>query len=210
MQRKQSKRAQSKKTSAMSKRLARVEQAIHAELRYNLVQYGSSVSTTPTIVELTSMGTGDTDGTREGNRISVHKLDICCDVTNADSPANIIRMIVYVDKTNNGSGTGGLAASQLLADGSTYPWISPLNRLYTTGPSARYRVLHDVIFNPGSSWQPVQRRKFTINLRGMELLYQSSSVSSSLTNGLFVFFVSDSSVTTHPAFIVSASLSYTA
>jgi hypothetical protein len=200
------KRAQARNNSS---RLSRVERSLFVEQRQQLVQVGGSVSTTPSVIELTSMGTGDTDGTREGLRIAAHKLDICVDVTNADSPANIIRMIVYVDKTNNGTGTGGLAASQLLADASTYPWMSPVNRLYTRGPAARYRVLHDVIFNPGATWQPVQRRKFTLNLRGMELLYQSTSATSSLTNGIFVFLVSDSSVSTHPAYIVSASLTFT-
>ncbi len=189
------------------RRLAALEKAIFSEKRYLSQVTGGSVSTTPSYLQLTTMAVGDTDGTRLGARVSMDHLDVTCDVTNADSPANIVRMIVFVDKNDNGAGPSG-AAGYILSDPNSYPWISPINQAYCSGPSRRYHILRDIIFNPGSSWQPVQRKRFRLQLRGLEATYNSTSSVPPLTNSINVLLVSDSSVTTHPAYIVSTQLRY--
>ncbi len=189
-------------------RLAAIEKAVFSEKRYYSAVTGGSVSTTASFLQLNTMAVGDSDGTREGSRILMDYLDICCDVTNADSPANIVRMIVFVDKCDNGAGPTG-TAGYLLSDPNSYPWISPINQAYCSGPSRRFIILKDIIFNPGASWQPVQRKKFRIKLRGLEATYNTTSSVPPLTNSINVLLVSDSSVTTHPAYIVSSQLRYT-
>lgn len=190
------------------RRLARIEKAVFSEKRYLSAATGGTVSTTPSFLQLNTMAVGDADGTREGSRILMDYIDVVCDVTNADSPANIIRLILFVDKNDNGGGPSG-AAGYLLSDPSTYPWISPINQTYCSGPSRRYIVLKDIIFNPGQSWEPVQRRKFRVSLGGMECTYNTTTSVPPLTNSLNIMLVSDSSITTHPAYIVSTQLRFT-
>ncbi len=182
-----------------------------AERRYLPVSYGGSVSTTPSVIALNSCAEGDDNGQREGKRIYMESMKLNVDVTNADSPANIVRVIVYIDRNTNSS-TLANPAPYLLSDPSSYPWISPINPQYTSLRRARegrrFVVLADHIFNPGATWQPVQRRSFNIPLR-MESGYVNTTDEVPQTNGLFVLLVSDSSVTTHPAYLISSLLTYT-
>lgn len=199
------KRAVKRAREGMVKRRASaaVVRALKAEQRWKLYEVGGSVSTTPTDITFTSMAEGDDIGQRSGRSIVCDKLEINWTCTGADSPANIVRIIVYRDLRNNAAGPSGVC-SALLQSGTSYPWIAQYEPTY----ASRFQILRDIAVTLNQAGETVKAGKMVIDLKGVVLNYASSSATDPMDGPIFMGIVSDSSITTHPTYIISSTLHY--
>lgn len=190
--------------------------AIRNERRWHTLEYGNTVSTTCAIVDLNLIGQGDDNGQRHGMTITPQWGVLRWTATGSDSPANIVRFVIFSDTRNSGAGTTGANMIQMLdttsstagSAASSYPWLCGYN-MNQTGPNKRYVVLKDwsVALNQASN--TTQRGKVFVSLKKLKNMeWNSTAATYCLNNALMLGIVSDSSITTHPSFVMNWTMVY--
>lgn len=110
----------------------------------------TTISTTPTVVDISALAQGVTDVTRVGNKIKPHELDFNAEIfLNAVGTAgftadhtSIVRLIIFQDKQGNNvpTGSGTSAVQDVLKDATIYS-------LFNYETKDRYRILVDKHYN---------------------------------------------------------------
>jgi len=191
------------KQKSVTKR--QVEQMIRGEqeIKFLDVVNSTTASYGGTVIALSDMGQGTTNVTRIGNKIMPRKLSFRATLRAADS-YNVVRTIIF--RWNQRFSTDPPDSSDVLElVNSTNAVNSPL----TFNLSAEYKVLYDnVEVLVLSTSTNTAYLKVDLTLKQKEISYFGSS-STDVLDGMYVLFISDSSVTTHPSIDYYSRLRFT-
>jgi len=133
-------------------------------------------------------GQGDTDTTRNGDRIYVEYVDLLYSVITGDA-TNLFRVIIFLWKPN----TVPIVGSVLETTGTAYAALSG----YLPDNVDNYVILHDQLYHL-STYQSHQGPKSMIRLHvNKHCQYQASSTTNG-SNLIYRLVISDSSAADHP------------
>jgi len=140
-----------------------------------------------------------------GSAIRVTSIEIYGQLIAADSPGNIMRMMIIQDKDVSGVPNTGTMFSDLV-----YPIYSPLNKDY----SDQYRVLKDKLFlltNDGVTSTGFLPKSFRYRISGKKLRQVKFTNSAGAYDGgsIWILFVSDSGAAANPTWIMNTRVNYT-
>lgn len=188
------------------RKIAKRQVGLKQELKYFLINtYDYAISTTPSLFQLSAIPQGDTDTTRDGDRLELSKISLrgqvyCTDVT------NIMRFIVFQFRPS-----AVPVASQILQigpSGAIDVWSN-----YNHDTRQEYKILYDKTFTmqgngaaatspfTDSSYQHFQR-KITNNNFNKNLQYIGGGTGG--TNQIYYIAVSDSNLAAHPTITFQA------
>ncbi len=176
-------------------RLSRVDRSQNRRIRklergpevkvLDLNQNFTSVGTTGQIANLSLLAQGDTNITRDGNKIQAKKLDIRLKLSKTVVTVDTLRIVIFVDKEQHGADPG-------LTDLMT---TSAVDSFYNINQSQRFRILKDmtVVINADDTGVGADNvyRIFTINLRNMPIHYIGTAAddASCGKNNIYIFMV---------------------
>jgi len=172
-----------------------VEQMIRGEQEIKFLDVVNSISISygGTVVSLSDLGQGSTNITRIGNKITPRSLQWRMTLTCADS-YNIVRFIVF--RWNQRFSLDPPDTSDILQLVNS---TNAVNAPYTFDERAAFKIIHDETITMVLS---TSRNTFYVQgdlrLKQKEIDYFGSSTTD-VMNGYYCMFISDSSVTTHPA-----------
>ena len=129
---------------ALAKGIGRLSSIINSELHYLDTTAAPSVSSSGTISLLTGVAIGDTDITREGNKVMSHDLNVrfhC--YLHASATVSQIRLMIVCDKECDGAVFTVANLLQVVGP------LSPLNQDY----SKRFVILYDKMITLDTSGQ---------------------------------------------------------
>jgi len=167
------------------------------------------ISTTPVIFQLCSVAQGDTDTTRDGDRIYLKKMYIR-GLLDVSDETNIVRLIFFQWKPNSAA-----TATNILAPGPS--GSIDVNSHYQHDNRQMYKILWDktmLIAGPGTTPEtpitPINQKRFQLILnRGLNRQMQFSAGTTTSTNQIYYIAVSDSSVIAHPTLTMMTRLMFT-
>lgn len=161
---------------------------INSELHYLDTTETDNVSSSGDISGLTLMATGDTDVTREGNKILAHDVYVRGYAQiHTSALQSIVRIILFVDKECDG--VAPTVANVL----QTTSYLSPLNQNF----SKRFVVLHDrsmALNDTGENSKPFKfyvKVPFHIHYDGT-----SANITDAKENQIFLLLISNESTNT--------------
>ncbi len=147
-------------------------------------------NSTPTVIQLSNLVTGDTNNTRDGDKVMVTSISFRWFFQrHASASVTIARIMLVQDKQTNGS---EFDPSDLLQDGSVLDAIvSP----YNTDNNHRFRVLYDKIIPPNN--YAMDHRKWFKKVR-IPLTYDNSAgtIADLTQNSLALVIMSDEATNT--------------
>ncbi len=201
MNRKVSPQVNSVVSKAQVKQMIKSALSETQELKIHIVQSTASVDYGGTIIDLSSIAQGDSDITRDGDRILVKEVDFRSFVSPGDA-TNLMRIILF----------------QWVPDSAT---TTPLvtNVVQTTGSSTApvsYRsidfvkavkIFHDEIVKV-DTYHLIELGKHVIHKRGYDPQIQFTGATSR-TNGIYMMVISDSAAANHPSIGYYCTLRYT-
>jgi len=183
-----------------NRRLSKLERGPEVKV-LDLNQNLTTVGTTGQIVNLALLAQGDTNITRDGNKIVAKKIDIRIKMTKGVVTLDTLRVVIFVDKEQHGADPG-------LTDLMT---SSAVDSFYNINQSQRFRILKDMTVvisadDTGAGADNVYRI-FTINLRNMPIHYIGAGANDADAgkNHLYLFVVAVEN-TTKTAFRVFSRL----
>lgn len=153
--------------NALKKKVSKISKTVKqndlSEVRYLLQQSAQGhVTQAGTLTLLNGMGLGDTDGTRQGNRIHMKRLRLSCNVIpvgNVAAATYDFRLMLLYDSQPNGA---IMATPDFLANGAAAAnnFFAQLNPRNCFGRKHRFKVLYDKHFSgsnirPSSNTSPV-------------------------------------------------------
>lgn len=168
-----------------------------AERKYNQVDLGTSVSTSGVIQAITgSIDQGDYATQRNGNKIIPTSWQVRASLTGADD-SNFMRLIIIQWHEDSNSSVPSLADLFENISGNA-PLYSAFNR---QNLGITFRVLKDKLWRVSSaSENPELNSTRIIRLKGYKrlkpIIFNGSSTTA--TNHIYLVWVSDSTVLTHP------------
>lgn len=153
---------------------------------------------------LTSIVRGTSPTNFIGNKIKVKSLRITGSFIAADTPYNVVRMLIIQD----GSTTFAPTVSNMFTN-AVYPLYSD----YNVDTRDQYRVLYDKLFvlsNDGVSTANHIPKFFKIKISGKSLRQVGFNASGNPDSGtIMILLVSDSASATHPNFVMSLRTTFT-
>lgn len=161
-------------------------------------------STTPYLLKLSEVTQGITDVSRIGDRLHIKSLQFNYTITTPNA-ANVVRVIIF--QWFNTTNTAYPAASDVLLDTATYPWLSP----YAHDRRLEFRILYDKTHILESANQNIVRQKVFIKKipnkhRVMQFI---GATSTAYVNGLFALLISDQAAATFPTLNYSGKFNFT-
>lgn len=180
------------------------------ELKYlDTVTNAYSISTSGAIFQLCSIPQGDTDISRDGDRVYLKKMYVRGTVRVNDE-TNIVRLIFFQWKPNTAA-----TIAQILLNG---PSGSPdVQSNYAHDQRQMYKILYDktwVLAGPGTTPEtpvtPTTTRHFQCILsRGLIRQLQFTAGTTTGTNQIYYLALSDSSIGAHPTLSMSTKVMFT-
>lgn len=194
---------QPSKIAKLTKKVNKLASSI--PVNHDIVNAGTTISTSGTAWYFNTFTLGDTYNSREGENITMKRFKMSANFVASDS-YNYIRYILMIVKENRGQGI-------VLADILATP-TNPINSQYVYEYQKRYKILKDkVVYSEstaGSGKQSVFTR-FNVNLKNYKTQYNSGNAGTyaDIDKGLLVLLaVSDSSAVNHPALNFNSILTY--
>ncbi|AUM61975.1 capsid [uncultured virus] len=200
-------------TKVEKKQVVKIVRA-NQELKYfNSITAASGLSTTPTMFQLTNIPQGDTDTTRDGDRLKLLKFYVRGSFVFGDS-TNFIRLIFFQWKPNSTP----VSTSVLLPGPSgSVDYLSQYNH----DLRQEYKILYDKTFTlvsysqvgvPSNQYIPIASNsiklfKFMRKPKSTNLQYTGGTTSG--TNQVWWMAMTDSSVVPHPAIEMSVKFMFT-
>lgn len=201
------KKRTAKLTQGMRKAVGKV---VNAKLRKNTeLKYFDVATSGATNVDWTGLfhnlcipAQGDTDVTRDGDKLNMKKLRLRCSIVQGDSYNNI-RIIIFRWKQNNISVTP--SASYLISpyQGTAMSPVAP----YNWDTKDNTQILYDRVYTVDTSY-PQRMVKINLNLSKLPKVAFDSGTTGG-NNHLYMFIVSDSSAATHPTYNLLSRVSFT-
>lgn len=197
---------------------------INSEPHQHVVQSSSNFSYTGDMISLSSIPTGDNYNNRTGNRVLPRYLSINCTVGGTTTLAaatagtrETIRVIVLRSWIDNGTTAGSLSPSEVLeTTGSSYAPLSHLNEAIT-GPkrdrNRRIEVLRNELFvvdNMGTNFTHTYQWNIQMNGGNIKehIEFPDSATSEPNSGGIYIMFISDSSLSTEAQYQLESKLTY--
>jgi len=156
------------------------------------VNINLDVSSSGQMTLLNGMDEGDSVTEREGLKVKAQSIEWLLTFTNADSPGNLFRMIIFYDNQTNGSTPTNTQLMQ--SAGSINALVPSMNF------QDRFKIVYDTVIDTSNSADDV-----IVHRRGKRKLSFTQvyiSISNAITdmtkNALWVYFQSDSTAITHP------------
>jgi hypothetical protein len=172
------------------------------ELKIYITQNtGTAISYSGTIVDCSGISAGDTDTTRDGDRVSLKEWTFSWYITPGDS-YNLVRCILF--QYTSDTALGGPSVTNIIqTDGSV---VSPLS-YKSIDYVKNIKILYDkVLF--ADTYHPVVVASPSVKKRFFDHQVQFTGATTR-TNGLFALFVSDSSAATHPSVYYYSTVRFT-
>jgi len=195
------KKPEAKDTVKLVKKLIKQhEQQVVEHKYYDLADTLASLSSTATILDVSAVPQGDTDRTRDGDRISPISISLHYYI-NGETYSGIVRVMMFRWLPNSVTDTPG--ASELFHAPSQII-ISP----FVHDQRGQFNVLYDkthVVCNNGGSEISVVNK--TVKLARKQIDYSNSGVEGSCK--LYLLFVTDRVLATSPYGYVRTRLNYT-
>lgn len=182
--------------------------ARNQELKFAITNINFGTSTTGVLGDVTLIAQGDTDNTRDGDRLKLKRFFIRGVISTGDV-TNILRIIWFQWGPNSVP-----TASSILLNG--FSGSIDYTSQYNHDNRQEYVILYDTLFHMegnGSAatapYGPTSQNTFSYTLkpRWTELQYVGGTTVG--TNHVYYFVISDSTVAPHPAFQVSCKVHYT-
>ena len=167
-----------------------IKSLINVEKKFHDVSASTTISTTPSIVNLSNIATGDDYKTRDGNSILLQSLQWRINLyANTTDGASFVRVIVFRD--NDQRGTDPTAADLLETTTAGLSIVSPLLHYV----NRRFAVLSDKVYtlsDTGSNWLR-HIKKFMKMPSGTHIKYSADAGAdaSNWEGALYVLFVSN-------------------
>lgn len=171
------------------------------ELKYHVTEaIGQQISTTPTIQDLTAITQGDTDQTRDGDRLQLAgKIDFRFHLFIGDS-SNVVRVIIFQWHPNSTPSAG-----QILLNGPT--GVIDYLSTYSHDNRQEYRILFDKVYSligdgvaDVSAYTTLTQivRVYRISLKKATKMVQFAAATVDGTNKIYILRVSDSNAIPYP------------
>lgn len=174
------------------------------EFKYSDNLQQLNVDSVGTLVDLTAIALGDTDTTRDGDKIMFQSLRARTEYAVADT-TNVMR-IMFIQWRLDSTITAPTTA-QFLQD-NTVPTISA----YHHDNGYRFNILYDRKITLSTTGPAVKAFNIRLSKRRMRKIKQRISYSAGTTTGMYhiyLFIVSDSGTASHPSFQSYIRVSYT-
>lgn len=195
------KRAYGKPSKNFSRKVKRVLTKAAEKKFHDVSQAGSvSVTSTPVLVDLSSISAGDTDQTRDGDQLTIRSIHLKYQLVAGDS-TNIVRIILFQWFMDTAVAGGGPTAANILQ--STTNSMSS----YTHDTRFQYKILDDKIVSLDTS----SRDSYTLNrriIKGFKKKIQFSAAGTSGTNKIYLLYMSDSAAAPDPGLIYYSRLTF--
>jgi hypothetical protein len=159
----------------------------------------NSLTTTPTIFDLSSVAQGNTVYQRIGQSIIAKALKVRALFTIADA-TQVMRIVIFkwfMSDTSDVPSTGELF--DLSGSAAIY------NLPFLLYKPSRFKILYDKTITMSTNWQPVQMLEMSIPLNHQVEFDIGANTG---RNHVYVWLVSDSSVSTHPVCDLTTQLVY--
>lgn len=175
-----------------------VSRVVDRKIKKNteLKHFDTSIDTTydfaGTMYDLSAVAQGDIDNQRDGDKLTPKGLNFHYNASVADA-SNYIRVIIFHWKQNNisVSPTGSYLVS---------PFQSSVNAVlapYNWDTRMNYKILKDFVIRLNSSDRTTANGHFYLSLKSLpKVAFDSGTTSGS--NHIYMFVVSDSGAATHP------------
>lgn len=183
-----------------NKRIAKVaKRAVRriAEKKFYLREEIVAVTNSGVLYDLSNTTQGDTVDLREGDKIIPTSLELDWYTVIADS-TQFMRVIVFRWKNNDASDAPSI--SKLFQD-VTYPYMAP----YIHDTRDQFDILCDVRYTL-DSYHPVKLQKKVCSLA--KPIHYNQGQTSGLGK-IYIYLISDSSVSIHPTIVFYSKLNYT-
>lgn len=173
---------------------------------YDRVSTGSVANTVTVVSPHTSLVRGIGENNYVGSCIKPTWLTVRGQFQKAADSVEVFnqfRFMIIQDKDVTGVPT----AATMFQDSTTYPWFSPLNKDFMMS----YRVLYDKVFTlrfDAAGNNTPRNVKFKIpgsKLRKLDFTLASGNIQS---GSIWFVMISDSSVATHPTFVLSSRMHF--
>lgn len=158
-----------------------------------------------TIVDLCDIPQGNTDISRVGDKITIRGLEMRFELTVADV-TNALRIIVFqwYPNTSLPAAPTNPVGSSILADVTTYPWLSN----YVHDYQNQYGVLYDKLFNLNTVNKPTIEFKIKPRMRYVKKTINFTGGTNDGSNKLFMLLVSDSGAGPNPSVRVQSRIRF--
>lgn len=166
----------------------------------------ADISTSPAILDISAVSQGDTDTTRDGDRLQwVGKIDFRYSLDIADA-TNIIRVMIFQWKPNSSPAAGSLFLNG--PTGAVDVWSN-----YGHDHRQEYTILYDktysLVGNGGAATVPTTTssqivRFVRISLKRIAKMAQFTAGTTAGTNKLYLYLISDSALVGNPTITFSA------
>jgi len=157
----------------------------------NIAAMSVAASSTPSFIDVTSIGQGVTSGTRNGDTFKMKHLRISLACIVADA-TNLLRVVIFRWKMNNTSDVPSTAEIFQDPTATTRVCLSPL---VVTKPS-RFTMLFDKLFNLDQLAHPQIIDTINLKLNNLVSFDQGTSTG---RDHIYFGFMSDSTAIAHPA-----------
>lgn len=185
-----------KKQGLASKALSmawKVKRLLNVEYKFHDVQVtGSSISTTPTITQLSNIALGDTASTRDGNSIKWTRFTSHGTLSiNSSATRTYVRMLLILDTQTNGAiYTAGDILQDTTADDA-------IVSLYNLNNRQRFKVLYDKVVRLASNTISVKTFKVNKSFSLRQIFNADSAAITSIpTYSLSLMFISNEATNT--------------
>jgi len=158
----------------------------------NVAAVSAAASGSPTFVDLTTIGQGNTSNSRNGDTVKLTNLRLAFSCIFADA-TNLLRVTLFRWLMNNTSDVPSTAEIFQDATGTTRTVLSPF---VVTKPS-RFKILYDKVFNLDSVAHPQILNVTDLKLKSL-VSYDTGT--STGRGHIYLSFISDSGAIPHPAF----------
>lgn len=183
-----------KRVKKATTRVPRQTTGLAPELKFLDTAFNTDASTTPSVVALTTMATGDTIITRDGNQISARALEIRVNSSlEAITQNATMRFVVVCDhQANSAAPTWSGTATTSVFDAAT---IQAMRNLSTLD---KYTILMDKTFvinqsasNAGGVQHYFFKKWIKIAPFCQNIRYQDNTSAISMSNALSLLYISD-------------------
>lgn len=151
--------------------------------------FAASASTTPALTDCCAISQGDTNLTRDGNRIWIKSISVSFELVRADT-TNIFRIMFVQWLPDNGTSGDAVTYGEITTAGSY-----PLADMYNTQFGSKFRVLYDKTHKISAD-DTSKVIHFSLRPAVRKLNYNGTATSG--TGHVYAILMSDSSAVSHP------------
>lgn len=195
--------------------------SVRQELKYSNIFFNAIASTTTaSILLLTDIAQGNTDSTRNGDKLMLSRYFDLRYIWTIGDQSNFVRTIIFQWKPQGGPLSYTPTPADILFAGST--GIIDVDSMYLHDTRSQYTILYDKVhalagngtFNPaGTTIYPYTGMSFIyvhkrIKIPRLQVQFESAG-STTMTNGIYVIYVSDSQITPNPKLTLNAMFKFT-